>query len=400
MRDINDISFKFKIAILLLLQVISENKKPMVFRIDYLLSKGFFTTISIDKFSFQVYEKISQQMTTSYLNVDEVKEISVFEIEEIIIDSQLYQRGLIIEDIRIGNLTTQISFYSIPQMDFRNNAISFPLNPKNELFSIVHQLKKSHQIEKMKYTFIPDGDGEYSGKMYIGNLPTSFYDINKSKGECKVIGESWGCNLQLIYFMDSLNNMYKKNRYFLNNEYALFDCNILGIEVPFSFLEYIKNNVMKDLFNKNHCWFAGKKKHVQCEELNEILNIVPKWINVVFDNKAYSIEMKSIIGKDYENIRKTALYIFESMNNNWIFGSLFLRNFVSSFDYEDKIVMFHSNFTVKEINIEKEKIYLLYLGYKFYVLYTVLFDLILGIFWLVTIMKIYQLFKLPFFNYN
>lgn len=400
MRDIYDFSFIFIIVIILLHQVKLEKNSLMIFRIDYLLSSGFFTSIYIDKFSFKVYEKISQQMTASYLNVNEIKEISVFEIDEIIIDSKSYQRGLLIEDLRIGNLTTQVSFYGVPKMDFQKNAISFPLHPKNELFSIVHQLKKSNQIEKMKYTFVPDGDGDISGKMYIGNLQSSFFDKDKSKGECRVTGESWGCNLQLVYFMDSLSNKYKKNRYFINNEYALFDCNILGIEVPFIFLEFITNNLLNDLFNNNQCWFTGKKRHIQCEELSKLKKFLPKWINFVFDNQAYAIEMKSIIGKDYEDPRKSALYIFENADNKWIFGGLFLRNFVSSFDYEDKMIMLYSNFTVREINVEKERIYTSYLGYKYNILYVFLFELILGIFWLVTTMKMYQLFKLPFLSFN
>ena len=157
---------------------------------------------------------------------------------------------------------------------------------------------------------------------------------------------------------------------------------------------------MNDLFNNNQCWFTGKKRHIQCEELSKLKKFLPKWINFVFDNQAYAIEMKSIIGKDYENPRKSALYIFENEDNKWIFGGLFLRNFVSSFDYEDKMIMLYSNFTVREINVEKERIYTSYLGYKYNILYVFLFELILGIFWLVTIMKMYQLFKLAFLSFN
>lgn len=131
MKDIYDFLFIFIIVIILLHQVKLEKNSLMIFRIDYLLSSGFFTSICIDKFSFKVYEKISQQMTASYLNVNEIKEISVFEIDEIIIDSKSYQRDLLIEDLRIGNLTTQVSFYGVPKMDFQKNAISFPLHPKN-----------------------------------------------------------------------------------------------------------------------------------------------------------------------------------------------------------------------------------------------------------------------------
>ena len=85
----------------------------------------------------------------------------------------------------------------------KREGISFAYKMKDERFSVVHILKKSNQIDSLKYTLKPTS--MFEGRIYFGTLPVKKRIKEGKKGYCNVDDrfDTWGCHMNKIYLANS-----------------------------------------------------------------------------------------------------------------------------------------------------------------------------------------------------
>ena len=256
------------------------------------------------------------------------------------------------DEIRLNdNLYTDIHFYGMGEDSFFSyGRLSFGMQYKinNELFSLVHQLKKNNIIDYLSYSFSPKENNDTSGKLYFGSLPDRVKD-KKYKGGCNVDRNQtkWACELKRIKIGDCIYD---------NKEKMNFQSRERSTIVPSSFYNEIRDLYLKDFFDREECREIFTLETFQFFVCNcSVLNYLPS-IEFTIDNYIFKTNLKYFINRNKE-------YCFIDFqtnlehNNNWVFGTNFLNLFVSTFDYEKHYITFYSDIVI----IQSDNIYLQYL---------------------------------------
>lgn len=295
------------------------------------------------------YWRINQQNPYSIIiNQGKVNKSGMIYSNNITIDGINYTQILKLETIKMVNFDTTIFYYEIPEKTFPYydiyDGLTFALHPANESFSILHQLKKEGQISKMVYAFEPKEIRLTEGNLHLGGLPENITK-NKYFGKCKVINDSWGCNLRYIYAGDNQNNL------FINKYKAIFQSAYGGITAPKEFLDYIAENILKENILRNECEIERNYYSDYifiCKNGKEIFENLPPFLSFVFDNIVLKVPKSQLFYfPSFNGNEKLICNIYLSLNkqeqNIWTFGDRFLSNFITEFDYENKEVTFFSN---------------------------------------------------------
>lgn len=214
--------------------------------------------------------------------------------------------------------------------------ISLGFEKPNEYNSLTKQLKKAGYIDKAIFSFIPAET--IRGGLYFGefkyDLARGYYGMT-----CKVNEEisKWGCDLQSISFQYSNNTTI----IYYNTSYGYFQSSGPFLVVPKSFFDFLIDTFFKDLFKKNQCEYVSTffgYKSLVCE-CDKFMNNFPI-IGFVFDG--YRMIFKSYtIFNQYGN-SCYFLIEYKEGNEDFIFGSSFLLNFITKFDNEENTVSFYS----------------------------------------------------------
>ena len=123
------------------------------------------------------------------------------------------------------------------------------------------------------------------------------------------------------------------------NEYVPFQTYNRLIMVPRWFMDKLRYNYYSNYLDI--CSFVEKfgNMYYSCKNDDKLFS---GFINFQFDNTVYKIPLKKIyelFGKD----NKFCNLLIQTSNDKWEFGSLFLEQFVTQFNYEDSIVEFYSD---------------------------------------------------------
>ena len=336
-----------------------------------LLRNMFFLIIGLNKFSlteiitvpflrredgqFRIHEKISQDYyfakpsllsPFSFLyTLRSKRNESIGEIP--MKNSHLNETGLVFEKVmNLGNMDFDLKYFGSIQInkeDVRNSItendhLSFALNPDDKEMSVMHQVYNKKLINRMIFSM--GALGNKSFYMYLGGVPPVVSYAGR-RGECDVIGNSWGCSLNEIFFEDVFEN--KKNKkilsYRLNNKIAVFSTDTRKIQVTSDYFNFLKESLFKEAFDKKLCKVYNNQRNILCENAKIIFDSLPSFITFVFDSVSLSIHKEHLVD-DKE-------FVFElkdesnNNNNEWIFGIKFIQLFFMSFDYEQKKISFY-----------------------------------------------------------
>lgn len=66
-------------------------------------------------------------------------------------------------------------------------------------------------------------------------------------------------------------------------------------------------------------------------------------MNFVFGNVTFSIPIKNLVDCNYKLCNFEIVYDEKNINNYWSFGTTFLNNYISEFDYSQRKIKFYSN---------------------------------------------------------
>lgn len=335
-----------------------------------LLKAMFFLIISLNKFNstsiitipffrredgqFRIYEKNTQDYyfakpsllsPFSFLyTLRSKRNESIAEIP--MNNSSFNETGLVFKKVMIlGNMDFELKYFGSIQInkeDIRscienNDHLSFALNPEDKEMSVMHQVYNKKLINKMIFSIGASGDK--SIYMYLGGVPP-VVSYSGSSGECDVVGNSWGCSLNEIFFEEVFENTKNKKlfSYPLNNKVAVFSTDTRKIQVTSDYFNFLKKSLFKEAFDKNLCKIYNNHRTILCENAQIIFDSLPSFITFVFDSVSLSINKEHLVD-DRE-------FVFElkednDNNNEWIFGIKFIQLFFMSFDYEQKKISFY-----------------------------------------------------------
>lgn len=223
--------------------------------------------------------------------------------------------------------------------------LAFKFN--DEQSSIVHCLYNTNQIKQMSFTIIKDqiyGDLN----LFIGGLPLEITTQYKYTSKCKVPFnyDKWGCLLNMV-MLNGINNV---NEAIYVNKYPFyFQSNMKNIYAPKDFMEFIYENVFKDLIAIHECWVCksenGSQETLRC---NRNSSEIIKNVELVINGKVFTI-----MGKDLFQIYVGGNEFIIGKNkyndNEWVIGNVFLNNYISYFDYIDKSITFYTEYPLKTV---------------------------------------------------
>ena len=211
---------------------------------------------------------------------------------------------------------------------------------KKRLFSIVHSYLNKPQL-------------------YLGHTPNKEI-ITKYKGTCNVNKNSveWKCILNKIHM--KLNNhewYYNINDNNNKKSIAFFQTMEKRILVPHAFYEYLKEKIFSELIEKEIC-FTIEKTELVCR-FNKFKEYNMK-ISFEFEEVIFVFGMNEIFqhidNQLYKFIIKKNEY---NLNNEWVFGTEFMKHMNMVFDYDKSVIEFYSN-NIEITQIQNNIIKLLY----------------------------------------
>ena len=324
-----------------LIEIPLMRKQDFQFRISQTLSNDYY------------FVKPSLQSPFSYLHESNSKNNS-FAKKEICIASNCTQGLLYTNELNLNEYNVKLDyigfFQTKPQIDADH--LSFALNPMNTSMSIMHQLYNSHQIESMVFSI--GAVTENSDYIFIGGVPSNVYYKNPH-GECAVTGDSWGCELNQVYFEDVVDSHGRTEvRFNYQKRYrAIFSTEIQEIQVPKEYYEFVKETMFKRLIEEGKCkeWITNRR--IECQYGKILLDALPSFVNFVFDNVTLAVHKSNLVNN--KELLLEAVDESRYAPDEWVFGSKFLELFFTSFDYNNKKIGFY---------IYSQGVSRLILGYK------------------------------------
>lgn len=308
--------------------------------IPYLIPIDMYTNTSIFELLESTpseYKGNSTYLTQSYLQSIPVqilsKHISLFEIHNTTIPLSI---------LNINNIT-HAKLISI--------RLGFAFHFNDTTMSFLHQLKQHSYIDKASFAFvnINRSINNNINDMYFGKLPQNVIKDNMLHNTCKVnktrlhYNSGWNCMIDYVYFEKDVNNVYNEKNV------VYFTTGRSDIIVPMRFIQFVKNNLLRNAFENKMCYGSKKDEVLIMCVCSYLLNIG----NVGFVIEGYlhlfKIEdMFDVYQPGYSDDDYCELVMVPNINEDaWIFGTSFLMNYISEFDYETESVTLYSESITK-----------------------------------------------------
>ena len=329
---------------------------------DYKIIGGYRLYVDVEGYGTNYYQ-INQQIDGSYLyfSSEIPRQNITIGKENITISSKNYERELLNCDIRFGIISESLTFYYLPINPPANplyRGISLSLTPRNESFSLIHQLKKKGLIKKLIYTLGPSSNDD--GKLYFGDVPLKI-TTNQYHYRYNIKGNRWEIGFDSVYFIDE--NGHKVHSYY-NNKYnhVLFQTNYESIYVPLDYLTFLEHSIFKSFFENKICSYITLLllgvKTIECvsEPTIKVEEELPISINFVIEGRVFSLNISDFSYKYYtsDNHIVFRIPLYSSLDENekdyWQLGSELLKRYTISFNYEERSITFHSNIPLEVIN--------------------------------------------------
>lgn len=232
--------------------------------------------------------------------------------------------------INIGNQFFTFSYNTCQK--YQEQSISFAYGLNNTSF--VNQLKEQKIINKSTFSFYPLKDPNYKGIIYFSKLNQSLIS-NKNKKSCSVRNNKWACLLQTISFN---NNEYQVN------DIIQFDTKMFPMIIPYDIFSILITKYALNKCTSIKVYFDYESKVCKCKDIN---NIIEK-ISLKIDNNLFSFNTSSL----FINIHDDCYFMLFSKKDNvqWTFGTAFMLKFITTFDNENKEIIFYDDYIHKNNN--------------------------------------------------
>lgn len=254
-------------------------------------------------------------------------------------DGNEYVKYYLCSDIiKMNNQTfhTNLTFFYFDGYINGRNSIALAYRMFDKQYSIIHKLYNQKIINNNQFglRFISRTSGIFS----IGGFDDNI-NQNKKFVTCHINNNyiAWGCNVSKAIFGE---NEYK-------SYYSFFDTTRDGIIAP----EVVYNAIMEKIISKfienKKCEFNQIKKtgeSVICD-----CNVVDTFPDLIFiiEESSYKIRKRDLF--DFGLSCQFIISAGFELNNIWVFGNSFIRQFPLLFDYQSKTVTVYKSDNINVI---------------------------------------------------
>lgn len=331
------------LLIIFLITTNVHSKRILAFQISYSANRPYINLRFI-KENYQYDFLLNTYIPFSFINFGDdvpIREENIGkDIEINFIES--YKGFEYHSSIQIDNSILVNSFnYILTKSDikyFPDNGLSLTYKPKNEEYSLTHQLYKQGLFDNLQFAFSPNDIQHNKGFLYFGGVPLDEVkrfpikkDIEIDKGY-----DSWGFKLKGVKYY---NIFHLYDRYTAINS-CLIDL-IYSNEVMALLQEILKEKINKKICNIESP--GGNVEWISCENFIEEFE---QTINIKFESITITLLIKDLFSVDYikkytSKVKSNNYKYYDKMN---ILGADFLLLFnLTVFDYEKGIISFYTD---------------------------------------------------------
>ena len=240
------------------------------------------------------------------------------------------------ETLKIQNKNFNLNNFYFHYLDFNRpegtyDSLALPYKYSDNKMSLIHQLYNNGALSKKQFSFVPIDDE--LGYIYLGYLPKDKMEKDNFKkiASCNVDKHynTWGCNIDKVY-IDT--NVYA------SNQYAYFNPTTKETLVPHSFMSFFSETFMREYINNGTCVYRKGYDSYQCD-CTKLTN-VPIVVIMLGDQ---SIELSKDVLFRNTNGKCELKLKTNPMNMNWVFGTDFIEQHITTFNYDKGIIDIYSN---------------------------------------------------------
>lgn len=207
------------------------------------------------------------------------------------------------------------------------DSVGFAFKVDYEKSSFLHQLYNHQLIDKLLFAFVPNKRFYNSGEIFYGGIPDEKIK-DKYSTHCNVT-EHWGCTLQGI----TIGN---KKKIELDEKYIHFETQYQQIFLRKNIIDTIVNEYFSDYIKKQQCYVNNDRYFCPCSYIDSFQNI-----SFTLDNHEFIFTGHELFEQEGMNCY---FIILENKKSYYdIFGTYFLRKYITIFDYENKTVSFYND---------------------------------------------------------
>ena len=219
-------------------------------------------------------------------------------------------------------------------------------------FSIAFQLKKKQLTDKAEFSIVCENDYHYHGSLYFGSIP---YDLikNSYKTSCRVSNNGndqfWKCDLNnLIIRTDDNQRVFKYNLIKNHNQIiwnSVSNYNYIPLPVFDLFTQFFDIGNEKQENSQCSVRNIQQKKVIECSKSTNSAQYKNVELVLKIDRTNFILNYTDIFECPENKLTCLCLYAYDSTlndNDNFYFSYAFFHKYITTFDYENKQIVFYS----------------------------------------------------------
>lgn len=242
-------------------------------------------------------------------------------------------------DLTLGENLKYSCYSPVSKVKGNKDFLPLGISDANEE-TLVFQLKRMNLIDKLQFTFVPSASSKLlanTGVVVFGEKEKTYKDYFHSVS-VKIPQKNKGWKIHLNQFV--VTDILDKQSSFQINTDVIFSPSTNEIIVPRDAFEFIIDIFFKENIKSGTCEVRGR---VSERVLHCLCNHIYMRGKIDFQFREFTFSLPFVYLLDYygDEVVFCDFLIVQGFTDEVILGTLFLNNFVTSFDYEEEKITFY-----------------------------------------------------------